>query len=59
MFTINLTQNVINEIFSLHFDPDPELSNETIATIDAIEAQHGFAWSPISETDGLVTFEII
>jgi hypothetical protein len=59
MFTINLTQNVINEIFSLHFNPEPELSDETIATIDAIETQHGFSWSPISEDNGLVTFEII
>ena len=58
MLTINLNQNVINEIFDLHDNPEPELSNETIAVLDQIELQHGPV-SPVSALDGSVTFEIL
>lgn len=59
MFTINLSETVIREIFDLHINPEPELSAETIATIDAIDNQHGTSWMPTDVVDGLVTFEII
>lgn len=59
MFTINLSETVIREIFDLHSNPEPELSNETIATIDAIENQYGLNWMPTDVVDGFVTFEII
>ena len=59
MFTINLSETVIREIFDLHSNPEPELSAETIATIDAIDNQHGLNWMPTDVVDGLVTFEII
>ena len=58
MLTINLNQNVINEIFELHDNPEPELSNETIAVLDQIELQHGPV-SPVSALDGSITFEIL
>lgn len=59
MFTINLSETVIREIFDLHINPEPDLSAETIATIDAIDNQHGTSWMPTDVVDGLVTFEII
>lgn len=59
MFTINLSETVIREIFDMHSNPEPELSNETIATIDAIENQYGLNWMPTDVVDGFVTFEII
>ena len=58
LVTINLNQNVINQIFELHENPEPELSNETIAVLDQIELQHGPA-SPVSALDGSITFEIL
>ena len=58
MFTINLNQNVINELFELHSNSEPELSNETIAVLDQIELQHGPV-SPVSALDGSVTFEYL
>jgi len=59
MFTINLSETVIREIFDLHINPDPDLSDETIATIDAIDNQYGLNWMPTDVVDGVVTFEII
>lgn len=58
MLTINLNQNVINEIFELHDNPVAELSNETVAALDLIETEHGPV-SPVSALDGSVTFEYL
>lgn len=59
MFTINLNQNVINELFAFHTNPEPELSNETIAVLDQIELDHGSNWLPVSALDGELTFEYL
>ena len=58
MFTINLNQNVINQLFELHENPVAELSNETVAALDLIEMEHGPV-SPVSALDGSITFEIL
>lgn len=59
MFTIALPESVISEIFELHTNPDPDLSDETIEAIAAIDFEHGENWMPADVVDGIVTFAII
>ena len=59
MFTIALPETVISQIFELHTNPEPDLSDEAIEAIAAIDFEHGENWMPTDVIDGFVTFQII